>query len=92
MWFTGIINGVRAEEMVTWQDCSREAKKNHPDLISAEEEVKELKASKKITASAIFPQIDTNASGFTAKTVTTTSGTADSKTSDTYTYAYLRTA
>ncbi len=75
-----------AEEVLNWQDCIKEARKNHPDLISAEENVKQLEASKKITASTLFPQIDSNVSGSTAKTTTTTSGITTSKTTDTYTY------
>ncbi len=84
--FTGFPSNVRAEEVLTWQDCIKEARKNHPDLISAEENVKQLEASKKITASTLFPQIDSNVSGSTAKTTTTTSGITTSKTTDTYTY------
>jgi len=80
------LQSVPAEEVLTWQDCIKEAQKNHPDLISAEENVKELEATKKITASTLFPQIDTNLGASTAKTSTTTSGDTTSKTTDTYTY------
>jgi len=69
---------VMAEEVLTWQDCIREAAKNHPDLISAQESVKESEASKKITASTLFPQIDSNVDASIAKTA--------GKTTDTYTY------
>jgi outer membrane protein TolC len=75
-----------AEEILTWQDCIKEAAKNHPDLISAQEAVKESEASKKITASTLFPQIDSNLEASTEKTRTTTSGSTTSKTTDTYTY------
>ncbi len=57
-----------AEEMLTWQDCVKEAAKNHPDLISAQESIKQSEASKKITTSTIFPQIDASASGSTTET------------------------
>jgi len=77
---------VMAEETLTWQNCVKEAAKNHPDLISAEESVKQSEASKKITTSTLFPQINSNLDASTAKTSVTTSGTTTSKTSDTYTY------
>ena len=80
-----------AEEVLNWQACIKEAAKNHPDLISAQEAVKESEASKKITASTIFPQIDSNLGGSTAKTTTTTSGTTTTKTTDTYTYGVTAT-
>ena len=89
--FTGFQGNVIAEEILTWQDCVKEAQKNHPDLISAEENVKQLEASKKITASTLFPQIDSNVGGSTVKTTTTTSGTTTSKTTDTYTYGVTAT-
>jgi outer membrane protein TolC len=72
----------KAEELLTWQECIREAAKNHPDLIAAEEGVKESEASKKITASALFPQVDGSLSASTARTDTGTS----KSTGDTYTY------
>jgi outer membrane protein TolC len=56
-----------AEEILTWQECIREAAKNHPDLIAAEESVKESEAGKKITASALFPQISSNLNASTAR-------------------------
>jgi len=49
-----------AEEVLTWQDCVKEAAKHHPDLISAEEAVKQSEAGKAITASTLFPQINSN--------------------------------
>jgi len=67
-----------AEEALTWQDCVKEAAKNHPDLISAQESIKQSEASKKITASTIFPQIDASASGSTTETA--------GKTTDSYKY------
>jgi len=71
-----------AEEILSWQDCIKEAAKNHPDLISAQESVKQSEASKKITASALFPQVDSNLSASTARTDTG----ATSSTADTYSY------
>lgn len=56
-----------AEEMVSWSDCVKEAKKNHPDLISAIEKIKQAKATKEITRSAYLPQLDFDASEVTTK-------------------------
>jgi len=75
-------NRAIAEEMLSWQDCIKEAAKNHPDLIAAQESVKQSQAGKKITASTLFPQIDSNLKASTART---DSGTS-SATGDTYTY------
>lgn len=75
---------VIAEEVLSWQDCLKEAAKNHPDLISAVEKVKQSEAAKKVTASALFPQVDANLDASTKKT--TTSSRSASSTSDTYTY------
>lgn len=72
-----------AEEVLTWQDCVREAAKNHPDLISAEEKVKQSEADKKITKSGIFPQVDGEVSVSTARTDTGSS----SATTDSYGYS-----
>ncbi|MCK5595666.1 TolC family protein, partial [bacterium] len=48
--------------MLTWSDCIREAIKNHPDLISASEKLKQSKADKSITMSTMLPQISADAS------------------------------
>lgn len=55
--FNFSLTGVLAEEVLTWPDCLKEAAKNHPDLISAEEAVKGSLAGKDITSSALYPQI-----------------------------------
>ncbi|MDD2680242.1 MAG: TolC family protein, partial [Candidatus Omnitrophica bacterium] len=60
-------NLVFADEMLSWQDCIREAAKNHPDLIAAVEEIKQSEAAKKITASALYPQIDANIDASTGR-------------------------
>jgi outer membrane protein TolC len=75
-----------AEEILVWQDCIKEAAKNHPDLISAQEAIKESEASKKITASTLFPQINSNLGASTTKATTETSGEKTSTTTDAYTY------
>jgi outer membrane protein TolC len=57
-----------AEEILTWQDCLAEAKKNHPDLISAVETINEEKAGKAIAASGLYPQIEASLGASTAET------------------------
>lgn len=71
-----------ADEALTWQDCIKQAAKNHPDLISAEESVKQSEAAKKITASTLLPQVNSSLGASTAKT----SGKTGSATTDTYSY------
>lgn len=70
------------QEALNWEGCIKEAAKNHPDLIAAEEQVTQSEASKKVTASALYPQITGIVSGSTAKTASATS----SSTADTYSY------
>lgn len=71
-----------AEEVLTWEGCLSEAAKNHPDLIAAEEEVKQSQASKSITASSLFPQINSSLNVSTGRTDNGTS----SNTGDAYSY------
>ncbi len=59
-----------AEETLIWEDCVKEARKNHPDLISAEESLNQAKANKRITKSNLLPQISSSLSGKTSKTET----------------------
>ncbi len=73
-----------AEEILSWQDCIREASKNNPDLIAATEEIKQSQAAKAITASALFPQIDANLQASTAQTASSTTG--KTSTADSYSY------
>jgi len=67
-----------AQVQLSWQDCIIEAKKNNPDLISAEEFTKEQKANKTITASSLFPQVD-------ASLGASTGGSSD-QSQDSYSY------
>ena len=53
-----------------WQECVREAKQNHPDLVSAEEELNQAKANKAIAISGLLPQISGSLSEKTSKTAT----------------------
>ena len=71
-----------AEEVFDWRACIKEASKSHPDLISAEEVVKQSEAAKKVTASALFPQINSSLDAVTGRN---DNGIA-SGTGDTYTY------
>jgi len=56
-----------AQEVLDWRSCIKEASKNHPDLISAQEVVKQTEAGKKITASNLYPQVTSNLSASTAR-------------------------
>jgi outer membrane protein TolC len=49
-----------AEEVLTWQACIAEAQRNQPDLISAQEAIKQSQASKKVIGSTLLPQIDSS--------------------------------
>ncbi|MBU4346905.1 MAG: TolC family protein [Candidatus Omnitrophica bacterium] len=68
-------NQAAAQEILTWGDCLSGAKQNHPDLISAVEDVKVQKADKVITASGLYPQISTD---LDASTTETSAATRDS--------------
>jgi len=89
-WFFCFLmpQAAKPEEILTWEDCLAEAKKNHPDLISAVENLNQQKASKSITASTLYPQIDANLDASTSGTSTTSSATdvTTKATTDTYTY------
>lgn len=69
-----------AEEALTWEDCVDEALKNHPDLVSAMEKVKQARADKDITLSTVLPQISSQVSGKTSKAVS-------GQTQDSYSYS-----
>jgi len=82
-----MLHKASAEETLTWQGCIKEAARNHPDLISAQESVKESEASKKITASTLFPQIESSVDASRAKTTSvSSSGSKTTRTASTYTY------
>lgn len=82
LFFSFIISSARPEETLTWQDCLTEAAKNHPDIIAAQEGVKQSEAAKKITASTLFPQVDASLNASTGRTDSGTSST----TGDSYNY------
>ena len=77
--FLSLAASADAEETLSWVDCIKEAQKNNPALISAEEGIKSSEASKKITASTLFPQIDSSVSFSRAK--------SSGKTNNTYGYS-----
>jgi outer membrane protein TolC len=76
------LNPVGAKETLTWEECIQEAKKNHPDLISAEAVVNQTKADKAIVISTMLPQVSTELNQSTLKSTNNT----------THTYSYGITA
>lgn len=50
-------NPAAAQGALAWSDVVVQARKNHPDLVSAREKVNQSKADKVITQSAFFPQV-----------------------------------
>lgn len=77
-----ICQGASAEETLTWQDCVREAAKNHPDLVSAQQSIKSAQADKTITASGLFPQVSADAGASKSGTSGGSSGDSSSSSSD----------
>ncbi|MFA5005569.1 MAG: TolC family protein [Candidatus Omnitrophota bacterium] len=84
--------GVWADQVLLWDDCLAEAKKNNPDLISSVESVKESAADKGITASALYPQVDGNLGVSTTHTNSRNSSTGVKTRSTTDSYTYGATA
>jgi outer membrane protein TolC len=80
--------GVFAGEVLTWEDCLAEAKKNNPELISAVESVNQQKAGKDITASSLYPQISSNLGVSTTETISTDTATGVKARIDKDSYAY----
>ncbi|MFA5147005.1 MAG: TolC family protein [Candidatus Omnitrophota bacterium] len=56
-----------AEETLEWKACVDEAKRQNPALISAFENIKQYKAAKEVTRSAVMPQVSGSGSESTAK-------------------------
>ena len=77
-----------AEEVLTWQDCIKEAALNHPDLIAAQDVVKESEASKRITASTLFPQITSDVSASRSKAAVTGGGGGNFPAQTTNSFSY----
>lgn len=53
-----VVVNAYAEDLLRWEDCLKAAREANPDLISSSEAVKQQKAQKNITASALYPQIN----------------------------------
>ncbi|MFH0731707.1 MAG: TolC family protein [Candidatus Omnitrophota bacterium] len=68
-----------AQGPLTWQECVQKAKKNHPDLISAAEEVKQAKSDKDINIATILPQVTGSVSGTRSRTKSKTAGKTKTK-------------
>ncbi|HBG62292.1 MAG: hypothetical protein A2Y03_06965 [Omnitrophica WOR_2 bacterium GWF2_38_59] len=79
LWLLVLQGPVMAEDIMTWEDCVKEALENHPDLISAKEELIQYREDKNIARSGILPQISSSLSQRKSKT---------SGSSETNTYAY----
>ncbi len=79
----GLASIAAAEETLDWQECIKEAAKNHPDLIAAQERVKESQAGKDIAVSELYPQISANLNASTGKTQ---SGNTSAVIKDSYSY------
>jgi outer membrane protein TolC len=75
-----------AEETLTWQDCVREAAKNNPDLIAAVENINQQKAAKDITASTLYPQVESSLNASTARTTNDSGGVSKASKADSYSY------
>lgn len=93
------ISGISsADEVLGWKECVKEAKIQHPDLVSAKEKINAAKAVKEITRSAVLPQITGNAaentsngigvsaSGGSGQGVTSLQGGGSSAANTRYTY------
>lgn len=70
--------GLFAQEDFTWTACLEEARRNNPDLISAQESLNQQIAAKSVTASAVYPQVSASFDAATSKT--------SGATSDSYSY------
>ncbi len=76
----------QADEVLTWEDCLREAQKNHPDLISAHEFVKQTEAAKSISKSALAPQVNASVDASRSMTTTSASSGKTKKTANSFQY------
>lgn len=81
---------VAADDFLTWKDCVLEARKNHPDLVSAREKLNQSKASKMQTQSVLLPQVSGSVAGSRDKNSPYLRGSSSSSASsalDTYSYS-----
>ena len=54
---------LNAQEILTWEDCVKETIRNNPDLLSAQQKVKQAEEKKTIAMSNYLPSIGVNISG-----------------------------
>ena len=66
LFTTSFLNTAFADEPITWKECVKQAKFQHPDLASAKEKVNQAIATKEITRSAVVPQVTGTASESTS--------------------------
>ncbi len=57
LFFFLLLDNAAAVEILAWEDCVKEAKKNNPDLVSAREVINRAKANKAISRSDMLPQV-----------------------------------
>jgi outer membrane protein TolC len=74
--FFGCSSLAAAADSLTWEDCLKEASRNHPDLIAAKEGVSQAQLDKKITLSAALPQFSADVSASTSNLSASGSGRA----------------
>lgn len=67
---------------MTWDDCVAHAKAHHPDLVAAQEAIKQAEAQEQVAASSLFPQIGASLSDKTSQPI------ASSNQSQTDSYSY----
>lgn len=56
-------SSLKAEEILTWQQCVSEAKKAHPDLYSAQALLQQAEADRRIASGQQLPQVSATLSG-----------------------------
>ena len=85
-FFYFLFSWVEAEEVISWQECIMQAKNNHPDLISVQENIKQQIANKSIVSSELFPQLEANLGVLSSTTKNKDSGNITKTTTDSYNY------
>jgi len=85
-FFYFLLSWAEAEEVISWQECIIQAKNNHPDLISAQENIKQQIANKSIVSSELFPQLEANLGVLSSTTKNKDSGNTTKTTTDSYNY------
>ena len=70
IFLTGIASTGMAQgtDVLSWQDCVKESRMGHPDLVSARARLDQAKANKGITRSTALPQLNASAGLGTSKT------------------------